>query len=55
MDRIGQWDHGLEAEGIVNYEDGCKLEDDGTNTKLIKFMLNWMKINFQHSSQGSTH
>ena len=43
---------------IVNYEDGCELEeddDDGKNTKLIKFMLNWMKINFQHSSQGSTH
>ena len=26
--RIGQWDHGLEAEGIVNYEDGCKLEEE---------------------------
>ena len=32
--RMGQWDQGLEAEGIVNYEDGCKLEesdDDGKN------------------------
>ena len=33
--RMGQWDQGLEAEGIVNYDyDGCKLEesdDDGKN------------------------
>ena len=36
--RVGQWEHGLEAEGIVNYEEGCKFkedDDDGKNTNLI--------------------